>query len=79
MLGAGAILKLRAPRCPRCRQGMTVLDAAALEARLLLSRPIEEWIDGVEHRTWVCSGCGEMTSRRALFRHRGHRELATGS
>jgi uncharacterized protein len=64
LLGYG-LLRLRAPRCPRCKEKMRQLDEAADDAFLSSAEKVEEQIGSVDHQIWLCPACGEHKKRRA--------------
>jgi len=66
---SSVVMVLLKPRCPRCHQTMTRLDAAVSDPRLARSETVERLIHGDGHGVWVCSACGEMQEirRRLLF------------
>lgn len=56
--------RLRAPRCPRCKEKMRQLDEAADDIYLEPSEKVEERIGSVDYQIWLCPACGEHTKRQ---------------
>jgi len=54
------VLLLRAPRCRRCKQKMTLLEESQDDARLNENEQLEERLGSVDYKIWVCPACGEL-------------------
>jgi uncharacterized protein len=62
--GTLGYVALRKPRCPKCKQKMTMLDEQADDAYLEPSEQVEERIGSIDYQIWVCAACGERKKRR---------------
>lgn len=60
VFGAVAVAIGLPRRCPRCQTRMRRLREAEDDAHLNADEKLEEELESVDHRVWICPGCNEI-------------------
>jgi len=72
-IAIGFTVKFWPVPCPKCREKMTLLGEAEEDAHLAEAEQLEERLDSVDYKVWVCPACGELKKDASIRWFSGYR------